>query len=171
LEGEIQLPKTFKGEIELTNISGDIAVDKLAQAESFEIATVSGDLAVMAAPTKTLSVNTVSGDVKLEPAVLKNTLVIEYNSVSGDLNATLKSPIKKFDANSVSGDVNLKASKTVGFNFEMEGVSADFEGLPKSTTKSEGFGHREAKGSFGEGTKGELSFNSVSGDFNLKQAD
>ncbi|HYX33850.1 MAG TPA: DUF4097 family beta strand repeat-containing protein [Oligoflexus sp.] len=171
LQGEIQLPKGFAGELEFTNITGNINVEKLALADSFEVTSVSGDLTLMAAPTKELSINTVSGDVKLEPGILNKALAIDYNSVSGDLNATLKSGIKKFEANSVSGDVNFKAARTVAFNFEMEGVSASFEGLPSSTKTDEGFGHRGATGSFGEGPKGELTFNSVSGDFNLKPAE
>jgi hypothetical protein len=67
----------------------------------------------------------------------------------------------------VSGDVNLKAGKTVGFDFEMEGISASFEGLPADTRQTEGFGNRSAKGSFGASPQGKLKFNSVSGDFNL----
>lgn len=170
-QGELQLPKTFAGKLTLTNISGDISVEKLAVTEEFHLMNVSGDLNVKAAPSKALSINTVSGDVDFEPASLNKDLDIAYNSVSGDLQASLKTPVKEFEVQSVSGDVELSAGKTVGFDFEMEGISASFEGLPRDTQQQEGFGNRSAKGSFGTGPKGKLKFNSVSGEFNLKSAD
>lgn len=171
LEGELQLPKNFAGEITFTNITGDITVEKLAKADSFHLTTVSGDLNLKAAPARTLNINTVSGDVEFLPVLVNKDLEIDYNSVSGNLNAVLKTPVKEFSAKSVSGNVDLKAGKTVGFEFEMEGISASFDGLPKETHQTEGFGNRSAKGSFGADPKGRLTFNSVSGDFTLESAD
>lgn len=169
--GELQLPKSFTGELTLTNISGEVMIEKLAGTSEFHLMTVSGDLKVKAAPSKILSINTVSGDVDFEPASLNKDLDIAYNSVSGDLKATLPSQVKEFEAQSVSGGVNLKAGKNVGFDFEMEGISASFDGLPDDTRQKEGFGNRSAKGSFGASPKGKLKFNSVSGDFNLSPLD
>lgn len=169
--GELQLPKNFTGELTLTNISGDITIEKLAATSEFHLMSVSGDLNVKAAPSKILSINTVSGDVNFEPTSLNKDLDIATNSVSGDLKATLVSPIKEFEAQSVSGNVDLKVAKSVGFDFEMEGVSASFDGLPDDTRQKEGFGNRSARGSFGANPKGRLKFNSVSGDFNLRPLD
>jgi hypothetical protein len=169
--GELQLPKSFAGELTLTNISGDISVEKLAGTSEFNLVTVSGDLKLKAAPTKSLSINTVSGDVDFEPESLNKDLDIAYNSVSGDLKVTLMTPVKEFEAQSVSGTVDLKAGKNVGFDFEMEGISASFGGLPQDTQQKEGFGNRSAKGSFGASPKGRLKFNSVSGDFILRPLD
>jgi DUF4097 and DUF4098 domain-containing protein YvlB len=166
--GELQLPKSFAGEFTLTNISGDISVEKLAGTSEFHLMSVSGDLKVKAAPSKVLSINTVSGDVDFEPASLNKDLDIAYNSVSGDLRAALMTPVKEFEAQSVSGGVDLIAGKSVGFDFEMEGISASFDGLPEDTQQKEGFGNRSAKGSFGASPKGRLKFSSVSGDFNLR---
>jgi DUF4097 and DUF4098 domain-containing protein YvlB len=171
LEGELQLPKNFSGEINITNVNGDITVEKLAQASGMHLTTVSGDVNVKAVPTRILNINTVSGDVELQPTALSKDLEIDYNSVSGNLTAALNSSVKDFAAKTVSGNVDLKAGKAVGFEFDMEGISASFEGLPKDTHQTEGFGNRSAKGSFGADPKGKLTFNSVSGDFQLRSAD
>lgn len=169
--GELQLPKNFAGELTLTNISGEITIEKLAGTSEFHLMTVSGDLKVKAAPSKSININTVSGDVDFEPSSLNQDLDIAYNSVSGDLKVTLMTPVKEFEAQSVSGNVNLKAGKNVGFDFDMEGISASFDGLPDDTQQKEGFGNRSAKGSFGASPKGKLKFSSVSGDFNLSPLD
>jgi hypothetical protein len=169
--GELQLPINFAGELILTNISGEISIEKLGATSEFHLMTVSGDLKVKAAPSKILSINTVSGDVDFEPASLNKDLDIAYNSVSGDLRATLTTQVKEFEAKSVSGNVKMKAGKNVGFDFEMEGISASFDGLPDDTRQTEGFGNRSAKGSFGTSPKGKLKFNSLSGDFNLSPLD
>jgi DUF4097 and DUF4098 domain-containing protein YvlB len=171
LEGELQLPKNFAGELMFTNVSGDITIESLAQTSEFNLTTVSGDLRIKAAPQKILNINTVSGDVHFEPVTLNKDMEFDYNSVSGNLDAIIKTPMKEFAAKSVSGDVQLEAGKTVGFEFEMEGISASFEGLPNDTRQTQGFGNRGAKGSFGADPKGKLNFNSVSGDFELKSAD
>ncbi|WP_141731784.1 DUF4097 family beta strand repeat-containing protein [Oligoflexus tunisiensis] len=167
----MQLPKNFAGTVHMNSIMGDIEAEALAQVSTLDLTNVGGNLKFKAAPSQHLNVNNVNGDVSFEPAVLKKTLELDFNSVSGDLNATMNSPVKSFEAKSVSGDVNLKINKAVGFTFEMEGVSASYEGLPKNTIHSKGIANTSAKGSFGPDPKGELSFNSVSGDFHLEQVD
>jgi hypothetical protein len=170
-EGELQLPKNFAGSITLNSVSGEIQVEQLAQAQDFRLNNVSGDVQIKAAPSRRLSINTVSGDVELQASNLNKDLGIDSKSVSGDVIATLISPIKELRSESVSGNMELKAGKAVGFEFEMEGVSASFEGLPNDARRNEGFGNRSAAGSFGADPKGRLRFTSVSGDFSLKPAD
>jgi hypothetical protein len=170
-EGELQLPKNFAGSLTLDNVSGEVQIEKLAQAQDFHLNSVSGDVQIKAGPSRRLNLNTVSGDVVLQADPSHKELEIDSNSVSGDVVITLRSPVRELDAKSVSGNLQLRAGKSVGFEFEMEGVSASFEGLPKDTRKTEGFGNRSAQGSFGADPKGRLRFNSVSGDFSLELMD
>ncbi len=87
---------------------------------------------------------------------------------------TLRSPRDARSFHEVKSNlVQRLVSKNVtrGVDFEMEGISSYFEGLPRDTQQREGFGNRSIKGSFGAGPKDKLKFSSGSGEFNLKSAD
>lgn len=170
-EAELQLPKGYKGNLEFGNVSGEVNVNKLAVARRVIINNVSGDLSIKAAPSESFNINTVSGDVEFEAEGLNRNLEIDVNAVSADTRVNLKNPVRSFASKTVSGDVNFSAGKDVAFDFEMEGVSASFNGLPKGTVMENSIAHHEARGSFGKGTRGKLSFNSVSGDFQLVVVD
>ncbi len=171
LSAEILIPKNFTGKIQFVSVSGDLKVDGLSKAKEFELTNVSGDVDLNAAPGEKLTINTVSGDINLNPKLLSKDLQISFHSVSGDMESELISPIKSFIGETVSGDIDFTVGKKVGFNFEMEGVSASYDGLPMDTSKVDSIAHRGARGTFGVEPKGDLKFNSVSGDFHLKQAE
>lgn len=166
--GELILPKDFAGELLLRSISGSVLVESLGSIPHLTLNTISGDLSLRAAPMQSLTIQTVSGDIDFVPASSKKELELTVESVSGDLDFTMTNPLKKIALNSVSGDVTIQKNSEIGFDLSLQGISSDFDGLPAEVKISKGFGPQSAEGAFGPEPRVPLSFESVSGDFEIR---
>ncbi len=169
LEAILLVPASFGGGIQMATVSGDLKFTSLGKAQTLAIESVSGELKLDTIPQTDLALKTVSGEVFLTSVEATPELKIRIETVSGGINASLNKPMSNFKVSSVSGEFELALSKGIGFDFDLSGVSSDFNGLPDlGTTKTNRPGHRKASGSFGSEPRGKLEFSSVSGDFNLK---
>ena len=74
-------------------------------------------------------------------------------------------------AQTVSGDVRVSLPKSLFFSYHLHSISGDFEGLPPGGNLKEGFGGKELVGALGNPVKTDIRFESVSGGFELEQAE
>ncbi|MBC7660699.1 MAG: DUF4097 family beta strand repeat protein [Chitinophagaceae bacterium] len=170
-QAELSLPIKFIGKLELGTVSGDIHVSSKLALAALKLDTASGDLKLEGWPRDALEINTVSGNVQStadEPIMAKT---IQFQSVSGDLKAHISEGFQSFTAHTVSGTVRLKLPKALAFVYKLHAISGDFMGMPKGGDLKDGFGNKDLKGTFGVNPQSRVEFESVSGDFELDQAD
>ncbi|MBP3951438.1 DUF4097 family beta strand repeat-containing protein [Halalkalibacter suaedae] len=97
----VRVPKSYKGKVEITTVSGDIDFKQLNQVTSMKARTVSGDMEAKKLIVKEdYIVNTTSGDLSIDEIDAK---VIKAESVSGEMK--IEQITGKLDLYSVSGDL------------------------------------------------------------------
>ena len=122
LEVYIEVPSTFKQELEVATVSGDTNIEGLSL-EQLTIKSVSGDSNLNRVSIQKASFKTVSGEIEAEQSDLKE---LEGNSVSGDLKLANLNPLNlKFKT--VSGDVKLKITKGETAIYTLRSVSGKVE--------------------------------------------
>lgn len=133
----VNLPESFKGELEVKAVSADINVDsfdlkefdiKLVSgdidldkfnADEFGIRTVSGDISIASVKSKEIDINTVSGDLKAGSLISKE---VDIKTVSGD--TKIESLTGELEYKSTSGDLDINIEKMDG-DIEIKLTSGD----------------------------------------------
>ncbi|MFN7183178.1 MAG: DUF4097 family beta strand repeat-containing protein [Thermomonas haemolytica] len=182
VSADIRVSGVAPRELSLQAVSGDIRANGAPQRA--RISAVSGDVQ-LAMNTPQLKVETVSGDLVLQGRLNGE---ISLESVSGDIRLdTLGERLRRLSASSVSGDMQLKAALGEDGEIRLESVSGElrlqlpatlsanlsaetFSGklsAPGAVPKKEGFGPGSSlRARYGAG-KGEVRMQTFSGDASL----
>ncbi len=166
---ELDLTQSFHGAVHVSTVSGDLSIDKGLAANVFKLSAVSGDIALNSSPKEVLDVNNVSGDINADLGSAPAPQKIKLNSVSGDISIALKADFKDLKTETVSGDVRVSVPKAKTFSYKLHSTSGDFKGLPEGGTAVDQPANHSLRGQFGQTASATIEFNSVSGDFGLKQ--
>ncbi len=166
---EIDLPTGFKGELDLSTVSGNLDIGEGLELVDLTIQSTSGDVSYKSHPAGDLTIKTVSGDVSSNTLGAVSPKTVDIESVSGDCQVELSSRFQSFKANTVSGDIKVSLSgKDSAYDYRMHSISGEFTGIPGASIK-EGIANRETDGKVGEPKGSRLEFESISGDFQLSQ--
>lgn len=182
VSGDIRVSGVAPGELSLQAVSGDITANGAPRRA--RISAVSGGVQ-LAMNTPQIKVETVSGDLTLQGRLNGE---ISLESVSGDIRLdTLGERLRRLSASSVSGDMVLKTALGEDGEIRLESVSGDlrlqlpanlsanlsaesFSGTlsaPGATPKKEAFGPGSSlRARYGAG-KGEVRMQTFSGDASL----
>lgn len=138
---DLRLMVPLRADLEIDAVSADIDVSGVASGE-LSIDSVSGDIAVAAAPRKAqvesvsgdlrltlnsgqVGVESVSGDVQLRGRMDGE---VKVESVSGDVTvATVGSSLRRFAGATVSGDMRIDTAMASGGRVSMASVSGDLD--------------------------------------------
>lgn len=126
LHVRVSIPADFKGDLDLTTVSGDTRLTDLAL-KSLKVRSVSGDLRVSGVAAESVEQETVSGDVSLENRINGN---MKLQSVSGDFDLHLpKADRSAFQIESFSGKVqNAWSGPTPGnYKVSVKSTSGDIK--------------------------------------------
>ncbi len=147
----------LEGDLKLQSVSGGVEGEVGGDVHA---ASVSGDIRLIAKSARSISVNTVSGDITLvggsgesDVSTVSGTIKVDegtqrrahFKSVSGDVSASLAmSADARIDAQSVSGDIALKFPAPPIADFDVQTFSGDIENCfgPKPTESGHGPGSR-----------------------------
>lgn len=122
LEMRIEVPSSFRSEIDVLSISGDISIENLS-ANNLVAKTTSGETVISAAKVDSVTLVTVSGDMRVYDSAISS---LNSKSVSGeiDIDSRGTSDVK---LKSVSGNIKLKLPMTDSFRFNLKSVSGDIK--------------------------------------------
>lgn len=162
VSGDVLVRGSRSRQVRLESVSGD--VDAELETRDVAATSVSGDVRVVGKIGGRVEVSGVSGDVALSSGVVDR-LTIE--SVSGDARIdTALAPGGRIDAESVSGDVILTVPAATSARLRVESFSGTIRS-PVGKVETEEFGpgsHLDAR--FGAGD-GDISLESFSGDVRI----
>ncbi|MBQ7459869.1 MAG: DUF4097 family beta strand repeat protein [Oscillospiraceae bacterium] len=119
--GDISLKGVASGKTTLTSASGDVEVLDLMTNEA-EISTVSGDLSMKRCAAESMKLKTVSGGISGKEIYADKKLIV--NTVSGDIDINMESPLELGSFESTSGDISLS----------LYGCESDYSVSAKSIT-------------------------------------
>ncbi|WP_322170445.1 DUF4097 family beta strand repeat-containing protein [Acutalibacter caecimuris] len=142
----------------VNSVSGDVILEDIAGGEELNINTVSGGVAVTGGATQELQVHTVSGDCQYKGTAEE----LCFDTVSGNMAATLGNCPENADMNSVSGGLLLYLPAGSGFTVDHSSVSGEF----RSDFSMETVGGKSRCGS-GEA---EIKMNTTSGEMAVDRA-
>ncbi len=154
----VKIPKSMaesflKLEIDVT--SADTNINGI-KTNSLEIDNVSGKTTINGVTANDFDLSTVSGDVNAKGSFTN----LEFESVSGKINLTSETVLKKVECDSTSGDTTLRIPEN-GFTAEFDSVSGDFNSDFGTVKKGN-------KYTSGDGSA-EFEFDTVSGDVTIKR--
>ena len=121
---KIQLPKNFKGKLDLANIKGDISIKKIT-AEALSFKTVSSDVSIHDTSIEFIRGANVDGDIKIESLVPLST---EITNVRGDVKiATADRTHTLFTLKSTRGEIEnpLSSSQDPKYRIDVSTVNGD----------------------------------------------
>ena len=131
---------------------------KNVSAKAVNFDNVSGEIKAENIVTESVACDNVSGNVNLKGEIG----AISFDSVSGDLSLESSVMLREAESDTVSGNVNLVIPENTGFELDFDSVSgkvsSDF-GITLVDENEYNYGSGEA----------EFSFDSVSGDLNIKK--
>ncbi|MGN1123107.1 MAG: DUF4097 family beta strand repeat-containing protein [Eubacterium sp.] len=154
----LNIPGNFSGK-ELT-----LLIPQDMPLSSLDIDNVSSDITVNDISASKLSCDTVSGNASINGSFS----FLEFDSVSGEINAASEIPIVSIDASTISGGCCVTVpSQTGGFNLDYETVSGriNLTDFYPSASKLKGEGEQI----IGDGSTA-IDFESISGDLVIKKA-
>lgn len=103
---EIYLPKTYKGNLNVNEVSGDIEL-KAEKLNNIKLKTISGDIDIISLSANSLISNTKSGEINIGNITSNNA---DIRAVSGDID--IKNLIlNHVKINSISGDISINKLK------------------------------------------------------------
>lgn len=105
----IYIPDTYKGDISISTISGDIKSDKILELSALKADTVSGDIEFASVSAPMVDVSTTSGEIEFNTL---NTNTSLLKSVSGDIN--VDSYVGALTAESKSGSIDFNIAEIKG---------------------------------------------------------
>ncbi|MDZ5255118.1 DUF4097 family beta strand repeat-containing protein [Clostridium sp. LIBA-8841] len=177
----IYIPESYKGDISITNVSGDIKSERVLELNSLRMETVSGDIEFNSVSAPTVTANTTSGDIEFNKL---NTNTSSLKTVSGDIKAssyvgtlTVDSTSGSIDINlaevkgastinSVSGDVELGVEVSNNLALEGKTTSGSIEVADGVNTSNIEKGDKLLKATFNSGDN-KLNITTASGDIKL----
>lgn len=181
VNGDITIDEGLRcGQLKATTTSGDLELNRIC-CNRIELRSTSGDIqghdldGVLRAETK-------SGDIELEGTCGRCELFsasgnvcftgqskeMSCTSTSGDVELNLKNLPEKIKGSSISGDCEIRVPTEYGFRISYKTVSGKFmTNLPLAG----GLGERSGEAVFGDGSRGDIHFSSVSGDVHVWAAD
>jgi lia operon protein LiaG len=156
---DIYIPDNFSKEIEVNTVSGNLDIRRF-NLESFTFKSTSGDIGASKLASETIKIETTSGKVSLNDAEGS----IKINTISGDVDLSLKSFRYNLDIKTTSGEVGVRIPEESKFEFSLGSVSGNIKNEFKA--KITFVDEKNLEGSVGEGIY-KISIKSISGDINL----
>lgn len=147
----LEVPKEYQGNLDISNVSGDILVEGLHLRE-LTLENISGDLILESGSSEEVDFNVVSGQFisygevgslsgnsisgKITANDVRNSADVE--SVSGSIQLTLSETIKDVEVESISGAVDLIFQGQEDLSYDLESVSGSItvetgEGINKGS--------------------------------------
>lgn len=117
----IYIPESYKGDISIANVAGDIKSERVLELNSLRMETVSGDIELNSVSAPTVTANTTSGDIEFNKL---NTNTSSLKTVSGDIKT--ESYVGTLTVDSTSGSIDMKLAEIKGAS-TINSVSGDVE--------------------------------------------
>lgn len=159
VSGEIRLTDLSPDKADLETVSGNITVQHMTCGK-LDMTTVSGQVQAEQVTATTLDTESVSGDIQINGAIQR----WDMESVSG--NGSLSSAVRPqtVDTETVSGDITLTIPDNDGFLAKLDAPDNHFFcDFPVSSRGEDTWMYKNGGAEF--------SFDSVSGDITIRQAD
>ena len=129
---DIYVPDSYSEDIRLQTVSGDIAVSS-PQFDRLNAKSISGDIETISLDTTETIIETTSGRVRLRDFTGK----LDFESISGSLDAQYSTFSSDIRAKTVSGSIELELPDDAAFTLEASTVSGDIDcGFPVTVTGS-----------------------------------
>jgi hypothetical protein len=143
----ITVPQSFDGSLNLTTVSGDIALDKqITNLDYLEAHSVSGTVEYRLDKVANIKVETVSGTIA--GIVTGDVDRATFNSVSADLKLEFGS-VHTLDAHTVSGEINTYVldKPADNYSFRIDTISGDIDVPASSKTAQHSVTYQTVSGS------------------------
>lgn len=117
----LYIPESYKGDISISSVSGDIKSERVLELNSLRIETVSGDVKFNSISASTLTANLTSGDIEFNKL---NTNTASLKTISGDIK--VESYVVALTVDSSSGSIDMNLTEIKGAS-TINSVSGDVE--------------------------------------------
>lgn len=175
----VYVPESYKGDISISSVSGDVKSERILELNSLRIETVSGDIKVNSVSAPTVVANTTSGEIEFNKlntntSSLKTTSgdikvgsyvgTLTVDSTSGDIDMNLAEIKGASTINSISGDIEIAIE--VSNNLTLEGKTSSGNVSSDINSSNIEKGDKLLKATFNEG-ENKLNITTASGDIKL----
>ncbi len=123
----VSIPDTLYEEIRIKTASGNITLDDTFSMDALHIKSSSGDILCSANPKDTCSVQTVSGEIRVQNI---SSGEIRLQSTSGDIEAENLTSETTVDVQSTSGEIELEG--VIAAHISVSSTSGDIGAMPAS---------------------------------------
>lgn len=117
----LYIPESYKGDISISSVSGDIKSERVLELNSLKIETVNGDVKFNSVSASTVIANATSSNIEFNNL---NTNTSSLKTTSGDIK--VKSYIGTLNANSTSGSIDMNLTEIKGAS-TINSVSGDVD--------------------------------------------
>ena len=172
---EIWLPASYKGNLKIETVSGDITSEPdIALTDHFEAASVSGTISIPSVDARDVSVCSTSGDIRIETMNTKtdsSNAKIDIATTSGDMDfkklngkVSITTTSGYITAETISGEAEFS---TTSGDIEVGHIDGNIEATSTSgfVRISEGNGTRKVST-----TSGDITLEGMNGDFDISTA-
>lgn len=117
----LYIPESYKGDILISSVSGDIKSERVLELNSLRIETVSGNVKFNSVSASTVTANLTSGDIEFNNL---NSNISSLKTISGDIK--VKSYIGALTVDSTSGSIDMNLTEIKGAS-TINSASGDVE--------------------------------------------
>ncbi len=154
----VYLPDQYKESFQVHVVSADVSIEE-RDLKELVVNTVSGDLTANDIMADRIAVSTTSGEAHLEDIQGE----LDFNTTSGDLNATFTALTGDIYVDGVSSDIRLNLPDKSGFQVDYNTVSGDFNMAHEGTIR----GKKDIEAQVGGGDH-MVEVSTVSGDLSIR---